>query len=120
MVSLAIVQVVGLFILLIGQDSDEEIAMRSATYWDFNEPLMKHMLDNSYDQKIGIFIVTLPTLLNTINKMPFWISYGCLLLGLIFRLPPIRIYLNQIRAKKIKLIYQKFIEEHAEKAKLSD
>jgi hypothetical protein len=111
LVSLSIAQIVGLAILLAGLDSDDEIAARSGTYWGHNPHMLKHLVGNNYDQKLGLFLVTLPTILQATTTVPFWSSYACLIVGLLLRFTPIRTTLINKRIKRIEKILNK--EENA-------
>ena len=101
LMALAVAQIIGLLILLSGLDNDKEIAARSGTYWHYNPHMVKHLISNNYDQKLGLFLVTLPTIFQAMNDFPYWSSYLCLLIGLILRFSPIRPYIIQKRTHKI-------------------
>jgi hypothetical protein len=107
LVALTVTQIMGLAILLAGLDNDEDIAARSGTYFDYNPHMLKHLVSNNYDQKIGLFVVTLPTILQATNEVPFWSSYLCLLIGLILRFTPLRVYRISKRTEKITAILNK-------------
>lgn len=104
LIALTVAQIAGLIILLAGLDSDEEIAARSGTYFNFNPHMLQHLISNNYDQKIGLFIVTLPTILQATNNVPFWSSYLCLIIGLILRFSQIRTCFISKRTQKINAI----------------
>ena len=100
--ALTATQVVGLIILLLGLDNDGEIAARSGTYFDYNQHMLKHLIISNYDQKIGLFVITLPTILQTTSNVPFWSSYLCLIIGLVLRFSPIRNWRVEQRTLRIK------------------
>lgn len=118
-ISLAIVQIVGLLILFAGFDSDEQILAKSGTYWNYNHHMAQHLITNAYDQKIGIFSVTLPTMLQAINTVPFWTSYICLFLAIVLRFSCIRRYSVDKRVKEIDRKYEERQKRIASKLKPS-
>ena len=93
-----------MIVLLAGLDNDDEIAARSTPVFDYNSHMLKHLVNNNYDQKLGLLLVSFPTILQATNAAPFWSSYIYLAFGLLLSFTSIRMV--QI-GKRIKHIEEK-------------
>lgn len=100
LISLSAVQITGLLILVASLDNGKEILARSGTYFDYNPFMIKHLVAHNNDQLLGVFTITLPTILQA-SKTPFWISYFILIIALILRFSPIRKIRIENRTNKI-------------------
>ena len=104
-VALAVTQFVGLIMILARLDRDEEIIARAGTYFDYNPHMLKSIISNNYDEKVGLFTVVFPTFLQAAQSLPFWSSYLCLFIGLVLRFSPLRVAINHRRFRRIEERY---------------
>ena len=113
-VSLVMAQMTGLLILFSGFDNDKLIFEKSSTYWEYNKNMARHFIKAEYDKKIGVLSVTIPTILQEINTVPFWVGYAFLFLAIALRFSCMRRYYIDSRAKNVEQHYKEMVAQLAE------
>ncbi len=100
--SLLLTQIFGLILTLKGLPNDKELKELSGTYWDLNPHMLKHLISDSYDKLLGVFVITLPTLTAVAHFNNSYINFSILAVGGIACLPFIKNYYVNKKSKQIR------------------